>query len=151
MKKLFTLFAVAVMAFAAQAATLTVCDGGVDGYYSSTVPIYGLWADTEGTMGQMIYPAEMLEDMVGQEITEVKFYTTAYYYNTYSDPSYIGYSDVINFEGATVQLAFLPVENGFEGAAIYGARPVAVTEPIYGDDNMSPTYMRVATCLSSAR
>ena len=79
----------------------------------------------------------MLEDMVGQEITEVKFYTTAYYYNTYSDPSYIGYGDLINFEGATVQLAFLPVENGFEGAAIYGARPVAVTEPIYGDDNMT--------------
>ena len=137
MKKLFTLFAVAVMAFAAQAATLTVCDGGVDGYYSSTVPIYGLWADTEGTMGQMIYPAEMLEDMVGQEITEVKFYTTAYYYNTYSDPSYISYGDLINFEGATVQLAFLVVENGFEGAAIDGARPVAVTEPIYGDDNMT--------------
>ena len=125
------------MAFAANAAVLTVCDGGADGYYSPSVPIYGLWADTEGTMGQMIYPADMLEDMVGQEITEVKFYTTAYYYNTYSDPSYISYNDLINFEGATIQLALKVVDGGFEGTAIDGATPVAVTEPILGEDNMT--------------
>jgi hypothetical protein len=134
MKKIFTFIAVAAMAFAANAAELTICDGG---YYSPSVPIYGLWADTEGTMGQMIYPAEMLEDMVGQEITEVKFYTTAYYYNNYGDPSYIGSSDYINFEGATVQLAFMIVENGFEGMAIYGAAPVATTEPVVGEENVT--------------
>ena len=134
MKKLFTLFAVAAMAFAANAAELTICDGE---YYSPSVPIYGLWCDTEGTVGQMIYPADMLEDMVGMEITNVKFYTTAYYYNTYGDPSYIGSSDLINFEGATIQLSLMVVDQtGFDGL-MEGATVVATTVPEIGDDNMA--------------
>ena len=64
MKKLFTLFAVAVMAFAAQAATLTVAEGvQTNAHY----PFYGLYYDTEGTTSQVIYPAEMLTDMVGKQ------------------------------------------------------------------------------------
>ena len=69
MKKFFTLIAVAVLAIAAQANTLTVCDhAGYDGY-SNHIPVYGFWADTEGTIAQMIYPADMLADMAGSEIT----------------------------------------------------------------------------------
>ena len=74
MKKLFTLFAVAALAFAANAATLTVAEGTeTNGHY----PMYGLYCDTEGTISQMIYPADMLADMVGQQITEIKFYASA--------------------------------------------------------------------------
>ena len=74
MKKLFTLFAVATLAFAAQSATLTVADGiQTNAHY----PFHGLYCDTEGSISQMIYPAEMLTDMVGMQITEIKFYATA--------------------------------------------------------------------------
>ena len=72
MKKLFTLFVVAALAFAANAATLTVAEGTET---NGHVPMYGLYCDTEGTISQVIYPAEMLADMVGQQITEIKFYS----------------------------------------------------------------------------
>ena len=73
MKKLFTLFAVAVMAFAAQANVLTVAEGTQS---NAHYPMYGLYCDTEGTISQVIYPADMLTDMVGKQITEIKFLTT---------------------------------------------------------------------------
>ena len=74
MKKLFTLFAVAAMAFAAQAATLTVAEGTeTKGHF----PFYGLYCDTQGTISQGIYPAYMLSDMAGKQITEIKFYPTS--------------------------------------------------------------------------
>ena len=137
MKKLFTLIAVAAMAFAAQANTLVVCDAGYDGYQSAVAPIYGLWADTEGTMAQMIYTADMLQDMVGCEITEVKFTTTAYWYENFGDISDASYTSYINFDDATIQLSFLSVEGGFEGMAFNGATPVATTVPVSGEDNMT--------------
>ena len=71
MKKLFTLFAVAALAFAAQAATLTVADGTAT---NAHCPFYGLYYDTEGTTSQVIYPADMLTDMVGKQITELRFF-----------------------------------------------------------------------------
>ena len=74
MKKLFTLIAVATLAFAAQAATLTVADGTE---YNGHYPFYGLYYDTQGTTSQVIYPAYMLNDLVGKEITKLEFYTTA--------------------------------------------------------------------------
>ena len=77
MKKFFTLFAAGVLALAAQANQLTICEGQ---YYSNTSPICGLYADTEGTMTQSIYPADMLAEMNGGKITEVTFYTLANYY-----------------------------------------------------------------------
>lgn len=49
---------------------LTVCDSVAIG----TLPIDGVYIDIVGTQGQMIYPAEMLTDMVGSKIVEVKFY-----------------------------------------------------------------------------
>ena len=137
MKKFFTLIAVAAMAFAAQANTLVVCDAGYDGYQSAVAPIYGLWVDTEGTMAQMIYTADMLQDMVGCEITEVKFTTTAYWYENFGDISNASSTSYINFDDATIQLSFLGVEGGFEGMAFYGATPVATTVPVRGEDNMT--------------
>ena len=72
MKKIFTLIAVAVMAFAAQANILTVCNGSAT---SGEVPIDGYNYDLNETTSQMIYPANMLTDMVGATITQVKFYS----------------------------------------------------------------------------
>ena len=138
MKKLFTLFAVASMAFAAQANVLTVCDnGGYDGY-SNHVPVYGFWADTEGTISQSIYPADMLTDMVGGQITEVKFYTLAQYYVENGLDPYASNTNFINFENAKIQLALKVVdENGFSTSTIVGATPVATTVPEVGDMYMT--------------
>ena len=137
MKKIFTLFAVAALAFAAQANTLTVCDhGGYDGY-SNHIPMYGFWADTEGTVAQSIYPAAMLSDMVGTQITKVKFYTLAeYYYENGMDP-YISSTNFINFENATIQLAFKVVDQNDFNSIVVGATPVATTVPEMGATSMT--------------
>ena len=74
MKKIFTLFAVAAMALAAQADVLTICDGTET---NSNVPISGFNYDLRNTMSQMIYPANMLTELQNGKITEVKFYATA--------------------------------------------------------------------------
>ena len=71
MKKIFTLFAVAAMVFAAQANVITVAEGSEANFH---FPINGLYYDTERTISQMIYPEFMLTDLVGAEISELKFY-----------------------------------------------------------------------------
>ncbi|MBQ9555355.1 MAG: hypothetical protein IJV05_03940 [Muribaculaceae bacterium] len=131
MKKFFTLFAVAAMAFAAQAGELTVCEGL---YYSNTNPICGLYADTQGAMTQSIYPADMLAEMAGNKITSVKFYTLEHYYEVNGQQSY-DETDYINFEGATFQLSLLEVDQaGYtEVVAVTGATAVATCVPEYGD------------------
>ena len=138
MKKFFTFIAVAVMAFAAQADVLTVCDNGE--YMSNVFPIYGLWADTEGTMSQMIYPAEMLAVMNGKQITEVMFYTLNNYYEQNGENS-TDNTDYINFEGATVQLSLKEVEqNGYDEyapAAVTEATIVATVVPEKGSSRMT--------------
>ena len=132
MKKFFTLFAAAVMAFAANATTLDVCMGE---NLASTLPIYGLWVDSEGTLGQMIYPADMLEDMAGGEITGIQFYTSICGYEALGYEPQNGTSDYINFEGVTVQLSLKVVDQqGFTvEEAIVDATPVAVANPVPGD------------------
>ena len=111
MKKFFTLIAVAVMAFAAQATEMTVCDGTETSNY---VPIYGLYTDVQGTMGQMIYSADMLTDMVGKEITGVKFY-----------------SPRINFYDVTLQVGMAVTDQtDFEDyAAVEGATILGTAQP----------------------
>ena len=131
MKKFFTLIAVAALAFAAQANELSV---GLGYSMSNTTPICGLYADTEGSLSQSIYPAEALSEMAGNQITAIKFLTVAYYYDMYgyvSDDE----TDYINFEDAKFQLALLEVdENGFtDVVAVTGATPVATAVPEYGD------------------
>ena len=124
MKKLFTLFAVAALAFAAQANELTVCDNGEVGADAwNHLPVWGYWFDAEG-MTQQIYPAEMLADMAGGKITALKFYTAA---------TWEGYEQyTIAFDGAEILLALKEVdETGYaeEGPEmIGGATVVAVTE-----------------------
>ena len=49
--------------------TLTVADGSAT---SSNLPIYGLWADAD-QHNQMIYPASMLTEMIGQNIIGLNF------------------------------------------------------------------------------
>ena len=131
MKKFFTLIAVAAMAFAAQANTLTVADGL---YYSNVQPICGLYADTQGAMTQTIYPADMLAEMAGGKISEVTFYTLNDYYANQGETS-TDATDFINFDGATFQLSFLEVdEQGFETAvAMTGVTAVATVTPVRGD------------------
>ena len=115
MKKFFTLISVAVLAFAAQANVLTVCDGGAVNYM---IPINGWYVDDEGTMGQMIYPAEMLTEMQNGKISQVKFYP----------------EEAIEFEYCELQLSLKTVDqNGFETAtAITGATAVSTMDVMYG-------------------
>ena len=115
MKKLFTLFAVAAMALAAQANVLTVCDGDAINYL---VPINGWYVDQEGTMAQMIYPADMLTEMQNGKITQVKFYP----------------EETIEFENCELELSFKTVDQiGFETTtAVTGATVVAAMDVMYG-------------------
>jgi hypothetical protein len=73
MKKLFTLIAVAAMAFAAQADEWTAADGTAKGEFA---PVYGYNFETE-QHNQMQYPAAELTGMAeGTQITGIKFYTS---------------------------------------------------------------------------
>ena len=126
MKKVFTLVALAVMAFAAQANVLSVCQ---DTWYSGVYPVYGLWYDTPGE-SQTIYPADMLTEMAGGQITELSFLTLGTIGNSeYGDFS----SYTIKFSGGEIQLALKEVDQlGFEQEAfITGAQVVANTVPVY--------------------
>ena len=125
MKKFFTLFAVAVMALAVQANVLSVYDD--DTWYSGTMPVYGLWYDTPGT-SQSIYPAEVLAEMAGGQITEVSFMTLSVLGVTdYGDFS----TYTVAFSGGEIQLALMEVDAlGFEQEAFMtGAQVVATMTP----------------------
>lgn len=74
MKKLFLTMLSLVGLLGASAQTLTVCDGTDR---SSLVPINGLWYDSPVTTSQMLYPAELLEEMKGKNIQSVTFYANA--------------------------------------------------------------------------
>ena len=137
MKKIFTFIAMAAMAFAIQANVLTVCDNGGYSGYSNHVPMYGFWADTEGTLAQMIYPAAMLNEMAGGKITEVKFYTLAQYYVENGEDPYQSSTNFINFENAKIQLAFMTVDQNDFSQVVVGATPVATTVPEMGDMYMT--------------
>ncbi len=77
MKKLLrlVLLAALLVPIGARATTdsLTVADGTVSNEY---LPIYGYWADAD-QHNQMVYPASMLTDMVGQNIIGLSFYVTS--------------------------------------------------------------------------
>ena len=136
MKKFFTLISAVAMMFAANANTLDVCMGE---NLASALPIYGLWADTENTLGQMIYPADMLEDIAGGEITGIQFYTSINGYEALGYEAQNGERDYINFDDATIQLSLMVVDElGFTvEEAFVGATPVATTVPVRGDRYMT--------------
>lgn len=54
---------------------LTICDGTDT---NNCVPFYFYYLDTQGTTGQVVYPASMLESMVGKQITGITFYNQGY-------------------------------------------------------------------------
>ncbi len=125
MKKFFTLFALAVMAFAAQANVLTVCEGEAT---NDRAPLYGLYMDTQNTMVQMIYPADMLTDMVDGKISQVKFFC--------SDDAGIA----TGLSGAVVQLSVKAVEQDYFNAealeAVEGTTAVATTTIAGGENEL---------------
>ncbi len=115
-----------MLALAAQAENLTVCEGE---YSSGVIPVYGLWYDTPG-MSQMIYPADSLTEMAGGEITELTFYTLANVQMEGQDFS----SYVIKFYDGKLTLSLMEVEQGSftELVAIEGAQVVATLVPEQG-------------------
>jgi len=121
MKKFFTLIAVAVMAFAAQAAELTVAEGTET---QTMLPVYGFYVDRVGTFDQMIYPADMLTDMVGGQINGLKFYAD---------------ETGIKFANVTLQLSLKTVDQlGYENAvAVTDATVVAEVTPVKGDTELT--------------
>ena len=122
MKKFFTLIAVAVMALAAQANVLSVCQGE---YQSSYIPVYGLWYDTPG-VNQMIYPADMLADMAGYDITEVTFLTLGNVDGSLYGQDFSGYT--MNFYGGELSLALKEVDQlGFEETVFITGAPIVCT------------------------
>ncbi len=120
MKKIITLLAVALMATAANADTLTACDGTATSAY---VPMYGLYYDTQGTISQMIYPADMLTDMQGSTISKVTFYANS--------PFALGEGS-LNFGMTTVD------QNEFEQTAPIEGTPVVGTgAPVDGETELT--------------
>lgn len=117
MKKFFTLIAVAAMAFAGQAATLTVADGTA---WSSQFPVYGWYYDATQAVDQMIYPADMLTNMKDTKITQVKFYTDE--------------GETIGFYGGKVELSMMEVDEASYNTytMVTGATVVASINPVAG-------------------
>ena len=76
--------------------TLTVCDGTTTNWY---LPIYGqgYYAQTS----QMIYPASLLQDMVGKQITGIKFYHSRAFSVTNTFAVSVGTTTQSEYETAT--------------------------------------------------
>ena len=51
--------------------TLTICDGSATNSY---IPVYGYYADTNGSMSEFIIPKAKIEDLAGGTITSMKFF-----------------------------------------------------------------------------
>jgi hypothetical protein len=84
-------------------------------------------------MTQQIYPADMLAEMAGGDITEISFLTLANVDGTPYGQDFSNYT--LNFEGGEVTLALMEVEPlGFEQtAAMTGATVVATATPTRGE------------------
>ena len=93
----------------AQTQTLTV--GKPVEWSSPTIPIYGYWLDSEGTLSQFIIPADSLTDMDEGTISKMIFYTLASYWiendDTYSPED--NTSDWLHESGAVFSVALSEV------------------------------------------
>ena len=98
---------------------VTVGEGST---YNSYLPIYGTYYDTEGTMGQMIYTADMLTPLAGKKITSVRFYSR----------------NPLEIKDGNIQLSFKNVEqDGFtEAAPIAEMTAVANGAPVAGETEL---------------
>lgn len=74
MKKFLLLLAISALGMSASADQLTVADGTKT---EKRIPVCGNYYDFTGKYTHFIYPAEMLADMVGCDITAMTFYATA--------------------------------------------------------------------------
>lgn len=90
--------------------------------YASFVPIYGSDIDIVNTESQMIYPENLLNKLVGNEIHSLKFHT---------------YKEV-QMDGGTIQLSFKVVKN--TAFATEQLEPnviaVATVSPVYGSTDL---------------
>lgn len=96
---------------------LLVADGTDVCYY---LPVYGGLYDMVGGRDQMIYPAEMLDDMVGCEIAAVTFYPT----------------EALTFGGGNIQLSLKAIDEAEFAQAVpfTGLTAVANLSPVRYDD-----------------
>lgn len=78
--------------------------------YASFVPIYGTDIDYVGTQGQMIYPADMLTDMIGGNIIGLKFFT----------------KDKVQMKGGVIQLSLMIVDQTVFSEAVPATELTAV-------------------------
>lgn len=88
----------------------------------NNLPIYGIYYDTEGTLGQMIYTEEMLADLVGKKITKLVFRA----------------ADPLAITDGNIQLSFKVVEQeGFtEAVGIDEMVVVANGAPVAGETEL---------------
>lgn len=155
MKKGFKLFAAALMALAtfvpAQAnEELTICD---DSRTSSYIPFRPIDFQDNGMHSQLIYPAEKLTAMAGQQINSVKFYLQdeAGMYGSdglllvqMGETDNAVYSSAANFRTGLVEVASMPLTEGvtellieFDTPYTYNGGNLVIdfTNPEQGDDN----------------
>jgi hypothetical protein len=119
MKKFLSFAAVAALTLAAHATVLTVAEGTNEAQY---VPFYGFQMDTKGSISQVIYPADLLADMQGGTISEIKFYPTEAFGNLGAGNLQISlkeveqdrFSDTEIVTGATVVANAYPVQGSTE-------------------------------------
>jgi len=107
----------------------TVADGTkADVHY----PIYGYYFDTPGTLSQMIYPANMLTDLAGKQITALKFYTK------YSQTLYGGQLEVSL--GETEQTAYTDNGETYEGKITTGLTAVTTCTLTAGGNELELVF-----------
>ena len=105
---------------------LVVSDGTIS---STNYPYKGTYTDTQGTVAQMIYPAQMLADVAGANITAIKFHAV---------------NNLPDLQGATLQISLAETDqNAFERETATSAptnlipdeafKPVAEVVRVAGD------------------
>ena len=101
---------------------------GDESDYGSFVPIYGADIDNVGTQGQVIYPAEMLTDMVGGDILGLRFHT---------------YQEV-QMDGGVIQLSLKKVakKEFFYAQFETGLTVVANVVPVFGSTDLEFVFDR---------
>ncbi len=81
-------------------------------------PVYTYYGDTQGSAAQFVAPASQLADMVGKQITSMKFYANpAQHYNiqNISGPTYAGYMTEVESETMSQFIDFNSATNIFNG------------------------------------
>lgn len=99
-KVLLSIVAMAACVAGANAQSLTVCDGTNTNF---SLPVKNTYFDTKGSHSQMIYPASLLTELNGKNITGVTFYC----------------SDEMHMNGGKFQISLGESENATYATATY--------------------------------